>query len=325
MPRSLRKNWKIADPGKLNGSDLIHMHVRVEDICKAYNGRVVIEDVSFDARAGFILGVLGPENAGKTTALRMLLNIVKPDTGLISYDDMPLSARIRDAIGYLPEERGLYQNDPLNKMLIHFARLKNLSRKKASVEAVRLMDRFNIIDKMDVPVLDLSPDVQQKVQMMCAIIHNPDLIILDEPFKGLSPNNVELMGKLLQRFKDEGKTVVLATSQLDEAEKICDQVLLLNNGRIVLQDNISKIHKKFQENLIKVQADDDLSSLKSIYGVKKFVQENQTARLYIDTKIPPQKILDVIIKSVNVSRVEVNRPTLNDIFLQLVNGQSKEL
>ena len=179
-----------------------------------------------------------------------------------------------------------------------------------------------MIDKMDTPVSDLNEDLQQKVQMMCAIIHNPDLIILDEPFAGLTPNNVTLMGKLLQRFKDEGKTVILATDQLDDAEHVCDQVLMLNNGQIILQDNVSKIHKKYQENLIKVEADNDLDSLKSIYGVKRFVQEKRTARLYIDSKIPPQKILDVIIKSVKVSRVEVNRPSLNDIFLQLVNGKN---
>ncbi len=298
------------------------MHVRLEDICKSFNGRSILEDLSFDARAGYVFGVLGPHNAGKTTALRIILDIIKPNNGLVSYDDMPMGSKIRDAIGYLPEERGLYQTDPLNKILIHFARLKNMSRKKASVEAVRLMDRFNMIDKMDTPVSDLNEDLQQKVQMMCAIIHNPDLIILDEPFAGLTPNNVTLMGKLLQRFKDEGKTVILATDQLDDAEHVCDQVLMLNNGQIILQDNVSKIHKKYQENLIKVEADNDLDSLKSIYGVKRFVQEKRTARLYIDSKIPPQKILDVIIKSVKVSRVEVNRPSLNDIFLQLVNGKN---
>ena len=158
---------------------------------------------------------------------------------------------------------------------------------------------------------------------MIPIIHNPDLLILDEPFANLSPINLQLTRSLLQRLKDEGKTVIIASSQFDEAEMFCDEMLLLHNGRVVLQGKLDDIRKRYKETLIVVEANDNLESLQNIYGIKKFVLNRKKAHLYVDNKIPPQKILDVIVKSLHVSRVEVSRPGLSDIYLQTVYGKDK--
>lgn len=300
------------------------MHLKADHLIKELEGKPVVSDLSFEARAGYILGILGPDGAGKTTILRILVDILRPDSGAVFYEDQPMNRKIRSVIGYLPEARGLYGEYSVNQNLVYFARLKNLSRKKAQVESVRLMDRFNIIEQMDMSVALLSEEDRQKVQIMCAIIHNPDLLILDEPFAAMHPNNQTLIRKLIQHFKDEGKTIILATRALNEAETICDEVLLIDQGRAVLQDNLKKIKEKFRESLIYVEAAEELQSLQDIFGVKRMIQDQHAARLYIDNQVSTQKILDIIIRSVNVKKIEVHRPNLNDIFLEVLhNGHQK--
>ena len=299
------------------------MQIRVENLCKDLGEKALVEDVSFEVRSGQLLGILGPAGSGKTTILRMLMDIIKPDNGQISFDEQTMNLKVRDTIGYLPQTSGLYDEHTVNQVLVYFARLKNLSRKKAHVEAVRLMDRFDVIDQMDVQISQVSAEVRHKVQLMIPIIHNPELLILDEPFADLNPANLKLTRGLLQRLKDEGKTIVLASSQFDEAEMFCDEMLLLHDGRVVLQGNLDDIRKRYKENLIVVESNDNMESLQNIYGIKKFVLNRKSAHLYVDRKIPPRKVLDVIVKSLHVSRIEVSRPGLSDIYLQTVYGKEK--
>lgn len=296
------------------------MHLKAEHISKRFDHTLAVEETSFEARAGYILGILGPQKSGKTTVLRMLINILQPDSGQVSFDDQPINQKTRDRIGYLTQDHGLYENYSLQEVLVYLARLKSLPRKKANVEAVRLIDRFNLIDNMESPVGRLDKEQKEKLSVMAAIIHNPDVIIFDEPLEGYHPQNIRLIRKLLQRFREEGKTIIIASENLNEAEALCDEVVLLNKGKVVLQDNLSRIYEKFQENLIVVEANDNLQSLKKLQGVKKVVIEKQVARLFVDNRIPPQKILEVIIKSMNISRMEVNRPRLNDIFLEIAHS-----
>ncbi len=299
------------------------MYLKVESLCKEFGERIAVDNVSFEARPGSIVGLLGTAGAGKTTILRMLMDVIRPDSGQISYDANTLSLKIRDAIGYMPQQRGLCEAQSLFNTLVYFARLKNLGRKKARVEAVRLMDRFNVIDQMDAKIGQLTEEMRQKVEIMIAIIHNPDLLIFDEPFAGLHFNNLKLMRKLLKRLHDEGKTIVLATSQLDEAELVCDEVLMLTEGKVVLQASLNAIRNKFRDNIIHIQAREDLEPLQGIYGVKRSVIRKDSAYLFVDPKIAPQKILDVIVKSVNAQRIEVSRSGLSDIYTQLVYGKEK--
>ena len=301
------------------------MHVKAENLYKQFNGKVAVEDLSLDIRGGSVLGILGSGGAGKTTALHMILNMVKPDAGMVVYDERFMNASVRNAIGYLPQVRGVYSGLSIHSTLVYLARLKNLSRKKARVEAVRLLDRFGMIEHMDTPYSQVPLEMQQKLYIMIAIIHDPDLLVLDEPFKGFDYNNHRLIHQMIRHFQEEGKTIILASEQFDEAESLCDEVILLDSGRTLLHDNLKKIHRKFSENLVLVEAADNLQSLGEIYGVRKVVQEKQMARLYVDERVSIQKILDAVIKSVNVSRIEVNRPRLNDIYLEILhNGRRKE-
>lgn len=299
------------------------MYLKVESLCKEFGDKIAVDNVSFEARPGSIVGLLGAAGAGKTTILRMLMDVIRPDSGQISCDANTLSLKIRDAIGYMPQQRGLGDRQTLFNTLVYFARLKNLGRKKARVEAVRLMDRFNVIDQMDVKIEQLTEEMRQKVEIMIAIIHNPDLLIFDEPFAGLHFSNLKLMRKLLKRLHDEGKTIVLATSQMDEAELVCDEVLMLNEGKVVLQASLNAIRNKFRDNIIHIQAREDLEPLQGIYGVKRSVIRKNSAYLFVDPNIAPQKILDVIVKSVNAQRIEVSRSGLSDIYTQLVFGKEK--
>jgi ABC-2 type transport system ATP-binding protein len=295
------------------------MHVKAENLYKEFSGKIVVEDLSFNIRGGTVLGILGPKGAGKTTALRMILNTILPDGGAIEYDERSMTSSVRNAIGYLPQERGLYHNLPLHNILVYFARLKNVTRKKARVEAVRLLDRFGLIEQMDAPFSQLHEEMQQKVIIMIAIVHNPDLLILDEPFTGFDYNNYRLIHQLIRHFQEEGKTIILTSDQLIEAETLCTEAILVDEGKTILQGNVRQLHKKYDDHFILVEAADNLQSLGRIHGVRKLVQEKQIARLYLEEKVSPQKVLDAIVKSVNISRVEINQPNLNDIYLEMVS------
>ncbi len=294
------------------------MEIRVENINKVFGEAHVLRDLSFTARPGEVLGLLGPNGAGKTTTLRLVLDILKPDEGSILFDGKPMNRNIRSAIGYLPEERGLYQKATVYDTLLYFGRLKNMSRKKAQVEAVRLLDRFGMVERMEDSAASLSKGMQQKIQLMLAIIHQPSVLILDEPFFGLDPLNQDLVRKLIAQARQEKKTVLLSTHQLNEAENLCDHIVLINYGKTVLQGSLSAIRERYRENLILVEAEGNLQVLKKLEGVRKFIQERNTARLYIDERVEPQAIAEQILKMVTITRLEINRPSLNDIFLEII-------
>ncbi len=297
------------------------MKVVAKKLFRKVPGQLTVENISFEVAPGKVLGLLGPDGAGKTTILRMILDLIKPDEGRVLFNDQKLKPEIRNQIGYLPEARGSYPHHRVIDVLIYFARLKRLSRKKAQVEAVRHLDRFDMIDFMEHLVQQLTPEMQQKVQILVTIVHDPKLLILDEPFLGMDNLNQDLIKKLILRYKEEQRTVILATQQMNLAETLCDQILLLHQGRAILQGSVGQIRKKYRENLVLVEGEDNLTELKKIAGVKKFLLLNQVARLYVDPGQPVQKVLDQIIKQVRITRLEVNRPSLEDIYLEAVNHQ----
>lgn len=300
------------------------MHIQAEQLVKTYDGMAVVKSVSFAARPGAILGLVGPAGSGKTTILNMLLGITPPDKGTVTVDETPLSRAHFDRIGYLAQERGVYTDDTLNNSLVYIARLKGLSRKKATVEAVRLIDRFKLIDQMDTTAAALPAEIREKLMIMMTVIHNPAIVIVDEPFANLAPINQQLLRKLLHRFRGDGKTIIIATADFDAAEALCDEVVMLRSGRPVITDSVANLRASFKENLVLVEAADNLQSLQGLHGVKKLVLEKQTARLYIDNRIPARKVLELILQSVNVTRLEVYRPRLHDIYLEAAGAPDKE-
>ena len=299
------------------------MEVSVEKITKEFQDKEVIRELSMKLKPGKIVGLLGPNGAGKTTTLRMVLNILQPDSGRILFDDHRMNKKIRNKIGYLPEERGLYQKYSVIDVLRYFGRLKGLSARKSQVEAVRLLDRFQMIEYLEEPIGHLSKGTQQRLQFLVCFIHNPDFLILDEPFWGLDPINQEVLRNRMKDLKDEGKTILLSTHQLIEAETLCDYFILIDGGETVLKGTLDEIRKNFHLNIIAVEAHQNPSVLQDIPKVNKVEIKDSVAHLYVDENAPIKAIMQDIVKRVDLSKMEFYKPSLNDIFLQTIKGRKK--
>jgi ABC-2 type transport system ATP-binding protein len=299
------------------------MEVNVEKITKEFQDKEVIRELSMKLKPGKIVGLLGPNGAGKTTTLRIVLNILHPDSGQILFDGHRMNKKIRNKIGYLPEERGLYQKYSVIDVLRYFGRLKGLSTRKSQVEAVRLLDRFQMIEYLEEPIGHLSKGTQQRLQFLVCFIHNPDFLILDEPFWGLDPLNQEVLRNRMKDFKDEGKTILLSTHQLIEAETLCDYFILIDGGETVLKGSLDEIRKNFHLNIIAVEAHQNPSVLQDIPKVNKVEIKDSMAHLYVDENAPIKAIMQEIIKKVDLSKMEFYKPSLNDIFLQTIKSRKK--
>lgn len=295
------------------------MDIIVDKLTKRFEDQIQLDNISFKASRGKVFGILGPNGAKKTLLVRTIMEITKPDNGSITFDGKPINGKIRDKIGYLPEKRGIFQKQKVIDVLVYFGRLKNLSTKKAQIEAIRLLDRYKMINSMEKSVGHLNKELQERLQILVTIVHNPEILILDEPFEDFHPLNQDLIRKLIYRYREEEKTIIISTHQFNEAEKLCDDILFINNGRIVLKGNLDKLREKFQSHLILVEADNNLNSLKGIKGLRKFFIEKQSAKLFVDYRLQPSEILQQIISTVNVSRIEVSRPNLDDIFFDVIN------
>jgi ABC-2 type transport system ATP-binding protein len=299
------------------------MKIEIENVTKTFKDNPVVHNLSFSINPGRIMGLLGPNGAGKTTTLRMILDILKPDSGTITFDEQTMNRKIRDKIGYLPEERGLYQKYAVLDVLLYFGRLKNLSRRKSHVESVRLLDAFQMIDYMDEPIGHLSKGMQQKLQFLVSLIHNPDVLIMDEPMWGLDPINQEMIKQKIIDLRDEGKTILLSTHQLAEAQTLCDQFVLINKGELVLKGSLEQIRKEFYQNMIVVETTRNPQALKDIPRVRKIDIRDKKAYIYLDGDSSVKEIMRDIFNTIDVVSMETHKPSLYDIFMQTVSGSEK--
>jgi ABC-2 type transport system ATP-binding protein len=299
------------------------MKIEIENVTKTFKNNPVVHDLSFSIKPGRIMGLLGPNGAGKTTTLRMILNILKPDRGSITFDNQTMNRRIRDQIGYLPEERGLYQKYAILDVLIYFGRLKNLSRRKSHVESVRLLDTFQMIDYIDEPIGHLSKGLQQKLQFLVSLIHNPDILIMDEPMWGLDPINQEMIKQKIIALRDEGKTILISTHQLAEAQTLCDHFVLINQGELLLKGSLEQIRKEFYQNMIVVETVRNPQALKNIPQVRKIDIRDKKAYIYLDGNSSVKEIMRDIINTIDVISMETHKPSLYDIFMQTVSSSEK--
>ncbi len=294
------------------------MKLELHEVSKSFLDSPVVKELSLTVEPGQVVGLLGPNGAGKTTTLRMILDILRPDKGQITFDGKKINRKIRYRIGYLPEERGIYQKYRVIDVLTYMARLKNMPGNKSRVEAIRQLDRMNLVDYVESPVHQLSKGMQQKLQFIIATIHNPELVILDEPFRGLDPLNQKLVREKIRQFRKEGKAVLLSTHQLNEAEDLCDYFLLIHHGETVLQGTLAQLRKKFQKKLIIVESPDDLSAIRELPHLKKVIVENGRAHLYVEENAPIKEVLREIVNRFEISRLELYEPGLNDIFLETI-------
>jgi ABC-2 type transport system ATP-binding protein len=323
------------------------MHVvEVEGVSKSFGGTDVIRDISFSVKKGEIFGLLGPNGAGKTTLIRMLLDIIRPDSGEIRVFGASLDPAGKDRIGYLPEERGLYRKTKLVDMLVYLAQLKNVSRKQARENAESLLRSLGLYEHRGKKVEELSKGMQQKIQFLSSIIHYPDLVILDEPFSGLDPMSTKTIKDRILEYRNAGKTVILSTHMMEQAQTLCDRILVVDRGRRVLYGSVEGIRKERGKNSLLVEfagygagsdvgggegdraAGDALSVLRGIPGVRRIVEHEEEHKKFVEIfpeeGAGTQGILEELVRRVEVLRFEQALPSLNEIFIETVEANSNE-
>ncbi len=296
--------------------------VEVSHIAKSFGDLDAVIDVSFKVKRGEIFGLLGPNGAGKTTAIRMMLDIFQPDCGTVSILGGPMSEEKKDCIGYLPEERGLYQDIPLERCLLYFASLKGVPDQKARQQLDEYLERFNLAEHKSKKIKELSKGMQQKAQIINTLLHQPELIIIDEPFTALDPLNLQLVREEMQKLRALGVTIIMSTHQMQQVEELCDRILLINEGKNVLYGNLNEIRQRFSGNAVLVRTGDKLPELA---GVRDISQHNGSLKLTLAEDTTPQDVLKTLTASnIILEKFEIAVPSLNEIFIRVVEeGNSR--
>ena len=293
--------------------------VKVCGVHKSFGEKEVVDDISFEVKSGEIFGMIGPNGAGKTTTIRMLMDIIKPDSGGVKILGESLRESTKDRIGYLPEERGLYRKITVAESLEYLARLKGLSRSTANSGADNLLHLVGMFQHKGKKIEQLSRGMGQIIQFVATIVHNPDLVILDEPFAGLDPVNKEMLKDLIRELSRRGKTIILSTHQMNEVEELCDRILMINKGKAVLYGELSEIRGRFRNNSIFLECEGSLDGLAGVSGEKS---HGKYIELFLDGETSSQEILTQLLsRGITVDRFEVSTPSLNEIFIQLVKEE----
>jgi ABC-2 type transport system ATP-binding protein len=290
----------------------------VENLVKEFQNTTAVDNISFKVEPGKIFGLLGPNGAGKTTTLRTVLNIIKPTSGKVLFNDQPITAEFLNSIGYLPEERGLYRKSKVIDVILYFAELKNMSRTEAVKQADNWLKRLDIFHYRSKKIDELSKGNQQKIQFIMSVIHNPQLLIFDEPFTGFDPINQQEIRELIFSFLSEGKIIILSTHQMETAEKLCTDIFLLNNGKEVTSGKLSHIKKEFGGNHVEIKFKGDVSFLSSMADVITVDTYNNYAEVHLKDVVEPSNFLKKIIDRIDITHFSVIEPTLNRIFIDLI-------
>ncbi|MGH9906364.1 MAG: ABC transporter ATP-binding protein [Pyrinomonadaceae bacterium] len=294
--------------------------VRLAHVTKNFAEFTAVDDLSLEVRPGRIYGLLGPNGAGKTTTIRMIVNITAPDSGSIELFGQQITADLQDRIGYLPEERGLYKKMKISEQLKFFSELKNVTGKEVEERIDRWLARLRLSEWKNKKAIELSKGMQQKVQFILAILHDPDLLILDEPSSGLDPVNVELMMEIVLELKAAGKTIILSTHQMELAEKICDDICLINRSRKVLDGPLREIRQGFGRNSVALRIEGGDGILTDPSLVSQIKQHSDVVEALLAPGANSQDLLKRLIASgATVSRFEMIEPSLKDIFISKVS------
>lgn len=295
------------------------MSLVLKNVSKSYSGKKVVDNISLTLDKPCVYGLLGTNGAGKTTTIRMLLGIIKKDYGEITWNGKTVE-RKNVNFGYLPEERGVYQKTQIYEQLMYFAELKGMDKKEAEKEIKEWAKRLKVEEYLNQTAEKLSKGNQQKIQFMTAIIHNPELVVLDEPFSGLDPVNTEIIKNIIIDLVRDGKYVIMSAHQMTTIEEFCSDILILNKGRTVLQGNLKDIRNSYPANRLIVETNKDLSKY-----LKEFQIENTIDNKYvlkIDNEEKAHNLLSEIVKDgVLVNKFEIMKPTLNDIFVEKVGEE----
>jgi len=292
--------------------------VQLSNVAKSFNGFKAVDGMSFSIEAGAIYGLLGPNGAGKTTTIRMLMRIMYPDSGTIEVFGNPLRDLKKSRVGYLPEERGLYRKMKVADMLTFFGEIKGMSRASARRAAREWLDRLALSDAASKKVEELSKGMQQKVQFIATIIHDPDLVILDEPFAGLDPVNVNVLRDIILEFNRKGRTIIFSTHMMDQVEKLCREICLIDKGRKVLDGRLADIKKRYGHNSITVRFEGDGSFLKDLHEVESVNDYGNELFLRLKDGADPGKVLAEASGRLKIQKFEIAEPSIHDIFVEQV-------
>ncbi|MEX2177837.1 MAG: ATP-binding cassette domain-containing protein [Gemmatimonadaceae bacterium] len=293
----------------------------LQGIRKSFGDFVAVHDISLTVPRGTIYGFLGPNGAGKTTTIRMMMSIFYPDAGSISILGEPNSERIKDRLGYLPEEKGLYKNMTAVDLITYFGRLKGLAKKDARARAVALMTKYGLGEWITTKCKALSKGMGQKVQILATLIHNPELVILDEPFSGLDPVNVETVREAILTLKREGKTVVFSTHVMEQAEQICDAVVLINRGRVLIDGRISDVRHSGGRT-VHLDYEGDGTVLRALAGVERVNDAGKHAEFVLKEGTDADDLLKQIVGRVRVRSFDTREASLHEIFVRAVGQDS---
>ena len=290
--------------------------LEVREVLKRYDGRAVVNQVSFEVAPGEIFALLGPNGAGKTTLIRMITDILKPDSGTIRLDGRPVDERERNEIAYLPEERGLYRRVKTVEMVAYYGELKGLARRAAREAALALLERVELKEWALKPVQTLSKGMQQKVQLCTALIGSPRLLILDEPFTGLDPLNTQMFEEILAERRAAGCTVLLSTHQMNKVEELCDRALMINRGHMVLYGTVRDIRRRHSDHAVMLRTS---SRLERVEGVRSIEAVNGETKLTLEGSATPQSVLRALLeRGVEVESFSIASLPLEDIFVKVV-------
>lgn len=293
--------------------------VEVNHVVKSYDDKAVVNDVSFSVNQGEIFGLIGPNGAGKTTTIRMIMDIVKPDSGEVRILGKRLGEATKNKVGYLPEERGLYRKLSTIDSIVYLASLKGMDKRLARKKAEELLQNVDMLPHKEKKIEELSRGMGQIIQFLVTIIHDPQLVILDEPFAGLDPVNTESLKTMILELKNQGKAIILSTHRMNEVEELSDRILMINVGRAVLYGELAEIKTRYRDNSVLLEFEGELGALE---GVTEKRSHKEYVELVLDRETTPQQLLERLVsRGVVVNRFEVSTPPLHDIFLKVVGEE----
>jgi ABC-2 type transport system ATP-binding protein len=296
------------------------MVLKLDHVTKRFGSFTAVDDLSLDIPEGEIFGFLGANGAGKTTTFRMILGLLDQSEGSISWDGKPLNYKTSHLVGYLPEERGLYPKLPVRDQIVYLARLRGMPKSKALAELQSWLERFKITEYAPKKVEELSKGNQQKIQFIAAVIHQPKLLILDEPFSGLDPLNVEILKAAVIMLKEAGNTIVFSSHRMEHVEEMCEHLCILQKGRTIVQGSLKEIKRAFGKKNLIIHADFSMDSLKTFPGVTQAKQTTEGIHLQIKGEKVAEDILHSIIDKGFIRKFAIEEPSLNDIFIEKVGA-----
>ena len=298
--------------------------LKIENITKKFGNFYAVKDLSFKIPSNTIYGLLGPNGAGKTTTIRMVMNIIVPDEGEITIFDKQIDEKMKERIGYLPEDRGLYPKMKVGEILYFLADLKGVKSDKARQQIAFWLERFDLTDWKFKKVEELSKGMQQKVQFIATVIHEPELIILDEPFGGLDPVNTKLLKDIMLEMKKKGVTIIFSTHRMEQVEMICDNICLINKAQRVLEGNLSQIKNEYGTNTVVLEYEGETPLIKDFQGIDKIDDYGRYMEIRLKEGSNPQDLLDKLVGKVRINKFEVKEPSLNAIFIDIVGEKNEK-